>query len=566
MTVKTSIKSGIKLGIKSGLKSGMKSGAAAIVFAATLASPAVFSPAQAETAASRTAASKTGRVIILSMGRGEQINLGASVSDVVVSNPQIADVDVRSPRQLYILAKGPGETTVYATDAAGRTIYSATVRVGNNLDSIDQMLLMAMPEADIKVATMNGVVLLTGTVAQPEDVLEAETLVQAFVGDQTKVVSRLKTAVPLQVNLQVRIAEVSRSLAKEIASNYVTRDNDGNGLIFGVGRGRNVGTIGDLINTSNLPRLDASSLYGLPAGSISLPFDPATGQFITGGTQFTFNNPASGNVLNLAGKLFGIDVAAAFDVAERNGLATTLAQPNLTTISGETAEFLAGGQFPIPIADNFGSVSVQFRDYGVSLRYTPTVLADGRIQLRVRPEVSDISSQGAVRIAGTEIPAITTRMAETTVELGSGQSFMIAGLLSNSSSSSIDKYPGLGDVPVLGALFKSNGWKRNETELVIVVTPYLVKPVSESEIKLPTDGFNTPNDLERVLLNKTASNLTGPAERPVPIVVPDDVKGPEFGTVSEAAPAISPKQAKKSKSANMSKQNGAASAPGFSFN
>ncbi|HMS20125.1 type II and III secretion system protein family protein [uncultured Sphingorhabdus sp.] len=537
------------------IKSLMKSGAAAIIFAASISTVASAAPAKADPAASKTG----GRVIVLSVGRGEQINLGSSVSDVVVSNPTIADVDVRSPRQLYILGKGQGETTVYATDAAGRTIYSATIRVGNNLDSVDQMLLLAMPEADIKVSTMNGVVLLTGTVAQPEDVQEAETLVQAFVGDATKVVSRLKTAVPMQVNLQVRIAEVSRSLAKEIASNFTTRDNDGNGLVFGVGRGRNVGTIGDL-NTSAFPRLDASSLYGLPAGSISLPFNPATGQFITGGTQYTFNNPVGSNVLNLAGKLFGIDVAAAFDIAERAGLSTTLAQPNLTTISGESAEFLAGGQFPIPVADNFGATTVQFRDFGVSLRYTPTVQSDGRILLRVRPEVSDISSQGAVRIAGTEIPAITTRMAETTVELGSGQSFMIAGLLSNSANTSVDKYPGLGDVPVLGALFKSNGWKRNETELVIVVTPYLVKPVSESEIKLPTDGYNTPTDLERILLNKTASNLTGSAERPMPTVAPDNVKGPEFGTVSEAAPAISTKQAKKSKSGE------AGSAPGFSFN
>ncbi|MGC1469898.1 MAG: type II and III secretion system protein family protein [Sphingorhabdus sp.] len=537
------------------IKSLMKAGAAAIFFAASISTAANAAPVKVEPAASKTG----GRLIVLSVGRGEQINLGSSVSDVVVSNPTIADVDVRSPRQIYILAKGPGETTVYATDAAGRTVYSATVRVGNNLDSIDQMLLLAMPEADIKVSTMNGVVLLTGTVAQPEDVQEAEMLVQAFIGDQTKVVSRLKTAVPLQVNLQVRIAEVSRSLAKEIASNFKTRDNDGNGLVFGVGRGRNVGTIGDL-DTSGLPRLDASSLYGLPAGSISLPFNPATGQFITGGTQYTFNNPVGSNVLNLAGKLFGIDVAAAFDIAERAGLSTTLAQPNLTTISGETAEFLAGGQFPIPVADNFGSVSVQFRDFGVSLRYTPTVQADGRILLRVRPEVSDISSQGAVRIAGTEIPAITTRMAETTVELGSGQSFMIAGLLSNSANTSVDKYPGLGDVPVLGALFKSNGWKRNETELVIVVTPYLVKPVSESEIKLPTDGYNTPSDLERILLNKTASNQSGSTDRPMPTLAPDDVKGPEFGTVSEAAPAISPKQAKKTQSGE------AGSAPGFSFN
>ena len=539
----------------------IKSGVAAIAVAATLGSPAIAAPAASAKSAN---SANNGKVVVLSIGRGEQINLPVGVSDVVVSSPNIADVDVRSPRQLYIFGKSAGETTVYATDAAGRTVYTATVRVGQYLNSIDQMLQLAMPEADITVTTMSGIVLLTGTVSQPEDIAEAENLVRLLVGDRqtdgdpVRVVSRLKTAVPQQVNLQVRIAEVSRSLAKEIASNFTSRDNDGNGLVFGIGRGRNVGTIGD-INTSGMPRLDASSLYGLPAGSLFLPFNPANGQFVTGGTQYTFSNPAGSNVVNLAGRLFGIDIAAAFDLAERAGLSSTLAQPNLTTISGESAEFLAGGQFPIPVADNFGSVSVQFRDFGVSLKYTPTVQADGRILLRVRPEVSDISSQGAVRIAGTEIPAITTRMAETTVELGSGQSFMIAGLLSNSANTSIDKYPGLGDVPVLGALFKSNGWRRNETELVIVVTPYLVKPVSESEIKLPTDGYNTPADLERILLNKTASTTNGNLERPMPTVAPENVKGPEFGTMGEAAPSVTKKQAQNTKAG------GEASAPGFSF-
>lgn len=539
----------------------IKSGVAAIAIAAAFGSPALAAPAAS---AKSAISANNGKVVVLSIGRGEQINLPVGVSDVVVSSPNIADVDVRSPRQLYIFGKSAGETTVYATDAAGRTVYTATVRVGQYLNSIDQMLQLAMPEADITVTTMSGIVLLTGTVAQPEDIAEAENLVRLLVGDRqtdgdpVRVVSRLKTAVPQQVNLQVRIAEVSRSLAKEIASNFTSRDNDGNGLVFGIGRGRNVGTIGD-INTSGMPRLDASSLYGLPAGSLFLPFNPANGQFVTGGTQYTFSNPAGSNVVNLAGRLFGIDIAAAFDLAERAGLSSTLAQPNLTTISGESAEFLAGGQFPIPVADNFGSVSVQFRDFGVSLKYTPTVQADGRILLRVRPEVSDISSQGAVRIAGTEIPAITTRMAETTVELGSGQSFMIAGLLSNSANTSIDKYPGLGDVPVLGALFKSNGWRRNETELVIVVTPYLVKPVSESEIKLPTDGYNTPADLERILLNKTASTTNGNLERPMPTVAPENVKGPEFGTMGEAAPSVTKKQAQNTKAG------GEASAPGFSF-
>ncbi len=518
------------------IKTIMKSGAAAIVLTGMLSTHLSAAPARTQPA---SGAKATQRTIVLSIGRGEQVNLPVGISDVVTANQGIADVDVRGPKQIYIFGKGPGETTIYATDAAGRTVYSATVRVGQNLDSIDQMLALTMPEADITVTTLGGVVLLTGTVATPEDILEAESLVRMFVGDKqadgdpVRVVSRLKTAVPMQVNLQVKIAEMSRSLSKDVNSNFTSRDRDGasgNGFLFVPQRGRDVATFGTVIDpVTNLPT-----------------------------TSVNFNIPSGGNTLNIAKSLFGIDFALGLDFAERNGLAATLAQPNLTTVSGETAEFLVGGQLPIPLVDNNGGLSVEYRNYGVSLKYTPTVLSDGRINLRVRPEVSELTSQGAVRLSGSEIPGISTRMAETTVELGSGESFMIAGLMSNSSNASVDKYPGLGDVPILGALFKSNGWKRNETELVIVVTPYLVKPVSESQIKLPTDGYNTPHDLERLLLNKQVANK-GETERPMPRVAPDAAAGPEFGTVSQAPQPIGSKPVKQAKADN------SGSGPGFSF-
>jgi pilus assembly protein CpaC len=273
-----------------------------------------------------------------------------------------------------------------------------------------------------------------------------------------------------------------------------------------------------------------------------------------GSDVFTFSVPSGTNVIGTVGKLFGIDVAAAFDLAERHGLISTLAEPNLTTVSGETAEFRAGGQYPFPVSSGLGATSVEFKNFGVSLQYTPTVLSDGRISLRVRPEVSEISSQGAVRVGGIEVPSITSRMADTTIELGSGQSFMIAGLMQNTSSSSVEKMPGAGDIPILGALFKSNGWRKSETELMIIVTPYLVKPVSDSEIKLPTDGYNSPNDLERALLGKVASR-TGGDTRPMPTVAPE-ANGPEFGSVDKSAPAIS----KAAPSATAQ-----SSAPGFSF-
>lgn len=515
-------------------------------------------------AAAQAQAAKAGdKQLTLSIGDARQINLGSPVTDVVVADPRVADVDITSNNKLYILGKAPGMTDVVATDAAGRTVYRAKVLVGGNLSSLDQMLKLAMPDADIQVTTMGNVVMLTGTVAQPGEAAEAEELAKAFVastggGNVTgiNVINRIKTATPLQINLQVRVAEVSRSLAKEISGNLKTRDTTG-GFLGGIYRGRDIADIADVPAGAGLPVIDASSQFGLPAGSLSLPFNPATGQFVTGDvTQYTFKIPPGTNVLAAAGKLFGLNMAAAFDLSERAGLVSTLANPNLTTVSGETAEFLAGGRFPIVTSSNNG-VSVSYETYGVNLTYTPIVLSDGRISLRVRSEVSDISSQGAVRVGGLEVPATTTRMAETTVELGSGQSMMIAGLLSNQLSSSVDKLPGAGDIPVLGALFKSNGWRRNETELMIIVTPYLVKPVSDSEIKLPTDGIHSANDAERVLLGRVTSDK-GDKSRPMPTIAPAPATGPEMGSVSDAPPVLPNKKGKATARAS-------ASGPGFSF-
>ncbi|MGQ3101953.1 MAG: type II and III secretion system protein family protein [Sphingopyxis solisilvae] len=423
--------------------------------------------------------------IDLSVGRGRLISLPATMSDVFVANDEVADVQVRSGRQLYIFGKKPGETSIYATDAGGRVVFSTVARVGNNIETIDQMLSLAMPEANISANTMNGFVLLTGTVQSPDDAAEAERLVQAFVGEQTKVLSRLRTATPLQVNLQVRIAEVNRSLVKEISGNLLTRDRDGplgNGFLGGVFSGRSAGTI-----TYN------------PDGS----------------TSYAIANRPGTSTLAGAGRLFGLDLIASLDMGERSGMVATLAQPNLTAISGETADFLAGGEFPIPIPGNLAGTTIEYRKYGVSLAYTPTVLSNGRISLRVRPEVSELSTEGAIQMEGFQIPALTIRRAETTVELGSGESFMIAGLMNNRSIGAIDKMPGLGNVPLLGMLFKSDSFRRGETELVIVVTPYLVNPVSANEIKLPTDAFQNSDDLSRLLLNQDANGVTG-GDRPKP--------------------------------------------------
>ncbi len=468
--------------------------------------------------------------VLLALGQGQLVTLPAGIAGVWTSNPDVADVYVNNPRQINIFAKAAGEATIFATSASGAVLYATNVRAVPNVTSLDRMLKLAMPDADIKVTTAGQLAVLTGTVATPDDAAQAELLVKTMLNPgvdvaapaaqlKVAVISRLKTATPLQVMLQVKIAEVNRSLSKEIAANLTTRDR-GSGFNVGVIQGRDFGTIGN-VDTSSFPKLDASSIYGLPAGTISLPFNPATGQFITqAGSALAFKGLGAGKTtLGFLGSLFGVDVGAAFDLSEKNGLVSTLAEPNLTALSGETASFLAGGEFPIPISQSLGTISIEYRQYGVSLAFTPTVLADGRISMRVRPEVSQLSSEGAVTLNGFSVPAFITRRSETTVELGSGQSFMIGGLIQNSNVNSIDKVPGLGDVPVLGAMFRSNGYRRNQTELMIIVTPYLVKPVSANEIKLPTDGLKTPTDLQNFLLGQDFTGKTG-AKRATPTLAP----------------------------------------------
>ncbi|OBX19132.1 secretion system protein [Erythrobacter sp. QSSC1-22B] len=428
--------------------------------------------------------------IVISIGKGELINVPGSMADIFVADDTIADVQVKSQRQLYVFGRAGGETTIYASNAAGDIIWSANVRVGSNLGSIDQMLALAMPEAKISVATMgSNTVLLTGTVAAPEDAAEAQMLVGAFVGEGTNVITRLRMATPLQVNLQVRFAEVSRSLVRSLGANLATIDTTG-GFQFGV-------------STGSQPTV-------LNPGS-------ALGVGVTRPGQSSITGSDIGSTLGFAGQLLGLDIGAALDLAETQGLVTTLSQPNLTALSGETAEFLAGGEFPIPLAQGLGTTTIEYKNYGVSLAYTPTVLANGRISIRVRPEVSELSTQGAINLNGFQVPALITRRAETTVELGSGQSFMIAGLLSTNSQNSIEKAPGLGDVPILGNLFRSTNFRRGETELVIVVTPYLVKPIDGNRIALPTDGYQSPNTAQTLLGYYDNDGVSG-ASRPGPTV------------------------------------------------
>lgn len=482
--------------------------------------------------------------IVLSIGKGELVTVPGTMADVFVANEEIADVQVKSQNQLYVFGKAGGETTVYASNARGDVIFSANIRVGSNIGSIDQMLAMAMPDAKVNVSTMGvNTVLLTGTVGAPEDAAEAERLVKAFLGKDANVIGRMRTATPLQVNLQVKIAEVNRTLLREIGANMTSADGT-NGFQFGVGTGR------------------GAALQYNPGGPV--------GVNVTKGADGTSVISSNGTTIAGLGKLFGVDLAGTLDLSERLGLVTTIAEPNLTALSGETATFLAGGEFPIPIAQGLGQVSIQFRQFGVSLAYTPTVLSNGRISMRVRPEVSELSTNGAITLNEIQIPAITTRRTETTVELGSGQSFMIAGLMSANAQNIMDKAPGLGDVPILGNLFRSRQFRKGETELVIIVTPYLVKPVDAKDIKLPTDGYHSANELQQLIGYKDNAGVSG-EQRPGPTAAQPDAPAPKVSTADPAAiipgSEENPRRAEKKtrRPERAAKADAAAAAPGFSL-
>ena len=428
--------------------------------------------------------------VLLSTGQGQMINVSSKIADVWVSNPEVADVHVTNARQLNLFGKAKGEATVIATAADGSVVYATNVRVSQNLSSVNDVLRAAMPDSDIAVTTVGQVAVLNGTVASPQDAAQAQSIVLSLLnpgkkeGDALDIlpINRLKTATPLQVTLKVRIAEVSRSLLKQIGVNLLANDTTG-GFKFGLAKG----------------------------GGIALPVAGSDTQFAP-----TVIRSPIGTTLSAGGKLFGLDILSSLDLAETDGLVTTLAEPNLTALSGETASFLAGGEFPIPISQSLGSISIEYKQFGVGLAFTPIVLADGRISMRVRPEVSELSDAGSVKLNDFVVPALTTRRAETTVELGSGQSFMIAGLLKNSNNNNIDKAPFLGDLPIIGALFRSTKFQRQETELVIVVTPYLVRPVSR-QIAVPTDGYRAPDDGQMWLQGQTFKGASGSV---APVAIP----------------------------------------------
>lgn len=383
----------------------------------------------------------------LVVGTGQLIRVDQEFSSLFVANPEVADIEVKSPRLMYLTGVGVGETTLFAVDENDTVLMSTKIRVTHNLGALRSGIAKVAPGQKVNVATVDQSLVLTGEVGTADEATNVLQVASQFVDDPTRVVNRMTVAAPNQVNLAVRIAEVARNVDRQLGIRWSASSGFGNGGRIGVIGGNGVTNDGAY-----------SVGIGLTRGS------------------------------------FSIDVL--LQALSEEGLVTIMAEPNLTARSGEPARFLAGGEYPYAVV-NDDENTIQFKDFGIGLSFTPTVMDNNQISLKVATEVSELDFA-----KNPDMPSLNTRRAETTVDLASGQSFAIAGLMQNSSSQSVARMPGMGTIPVLGALFRSNAFKRGQSELVIIVTPVVVKPTTGRGVAAPTDQFVPPNDFERILMGR----------------------------------------------------------------
>jgi len=457
--------------------------------------------------------------ITLALGKAALVQLDADARDVLVSNPETVDAVVRSPRRIFLLAQKTGQTNAFFFDAAGHQILSIDIRVERDVTDLGSMMRDNFPGSNVRVSAMNDNVVLNGTVNSAQEAARAQDLAVSFAGDPKKVVNMLKVQANEQVMLKVRVAEMQRQIAKQFGVNLTEA-----AMIAGVPviaqTGNNFDLLGRALSDASGGQI-GSVCPGqfLPSTTTSIVQQMINHRRPTTTTTTTTNVPCSAPN-NLQGVVNALD---------QTGLMHTLAEPNLTAVSGETARFLAGGEFPVPAGrDQQGNVSIQFKQFGVGLSFTPVVLSENRISLQLSTEVSELTNTGAftlqggsvtdpntgqvVSIPGVTIPALNVRRAQTTIELPSGGSFAIAGLLQHTNKQVIDQFPGLGNMPVLGALFRSRDYQNNETELVVLVSAYLVKPTSEKNLAAPTDTFVPATDLDTILMGKmSAQHQVDPA-------------------------------------------------------
>jgi pilus assembly protein CpaC len=484
--------------------------------AAPSALPAVAPEAKPQTAAPSGApppavsqVPPSGPAILLEAGKGTLIRLNAPAATVFIANPDIADVQVKSPSLIYVSAKTPGETVIYAVDAGDNVLLHSPVRVQHDLSRMRQSMHALMPGENISVNSVDNSLVLSGDVSTAGRAEKARALAASIANatdiKNANVVNQLAVNTPNQVNLRVKIAEVNRTALKALGFNFFKQP--ANCTIAG-------GAIGGMA-------------CGTTSNFLAATNNPITNQAIGNTNQFAYGIPIPGS---------GSRLEAILDALGQENLITTLAEPNLTATSGQTASFLAGGEFPVPVQGSASltgapTITIEFKTFGVELDFTPTIIDATHLNLKVRPEVSQLTSTGAVSVplSGTAvvtIPALTVRRAETTVDLASGESFALAGLLENTTEQDISKIPWLGDIPILGQLFRSNLFQHNETELVIIVTPYLVKP-STTALAAPTDGFVLSHDAERMATSATyKQTLPAPERGPQPAGSQQGLLGP----------------------------------------
>ncbi|MGE3746158.1 MAG: type II and III secretion system protein family protein [Sphingomonadaceae bacterium] len=454
----------------SSVRTGLKTKLALLAAAMLPLTPAAAAPELA-------AQSMQGTQLDVPLNKSQVFRAERTFSKALIGSSDIADVLPLSNQSLYVLGKKTGTTTLTLYGPGNQLIQVVDVAVGPDVVSLRRQFSDLMPGEKIGAKTSNESVVLTGTASSAVAVDKAVQLASTYTGGPDKVVNMLTIGASQQVMLEVRFSEVNRGVSKQLGFNHSW-----------VG-GKSYGSIGDLSVDSVVATSDAQSPV--------IKIDGLSDAFGVG---------------TLATTIGGMTLFSALDALEQKGLVKTLAEPTLVALSGETASFLAGGEFPIPVIqsssgggqDDNNGITIEYKPFGVSLAFTPTVLADGVISLAVAPEVSSIDPSASVTISGLVIPGLQTRRAKTVVELRDGQSFAIAGLLRNDFQDTVRQLPILGSLPIIGALFRSTGFQKNQSELVMIVTPRLVKPINNiADVRLPTDRVGDPHELDLFLMGRT---------------------------------------------------------------
>jgi pilus assembly protein CpaC len=486
-------------------------GMAAALFAAQSISAAPPDEASARVVLVSTRNAAQHQRITLGLGKAVVVEIDTDARDVLVSDPTIVDAVVRTPRRVFLMGQKGGQTNVFFFDGGGKQIASIDIRVEKDTTDLARLIKLSFPDTDIKAQAINDTVVLTGHVASAQEAQRATDIAASFTGDPKKVINVLAIRSSDQVMLKVRIAEMQRTVAKQFGVDLTSAMTVA-GVPMSFGTSNQFGLVGHALNDLS------GGQIGQACPDKVFPTGNSTSTTTTG-----INNASTNPNLMPAGQALGItttvtstlpsfcpnNLQGAVKALEQVGLVHILAEPNLTAVSGETAKFLAGGEFPVPVArDRDGNITLEFKQFGVGLSFTPVVLGPGRISLQLSTEVSELTNTGAYTLQGINssttmtIPALSVRRAETTVEVPSGGSFAIAGLMQHTTKQVLDAFPGAKDLPILGALFRSRDFSNEESELVVLVTAYLVKPTTEASLAAPTDGFIVPTDLETILLGR----------------------------------------------------------------